>query len=58
MQKDKSSSHSQLGSLPRFFKHGDRPWQALIILISALVIILMLAIGGMLWFLPCANRQP
>jgi phosphate transport system permease protein len=56
MQKDKSSSHSRLGSLRRFFQHGDRPWQVLIILISALVIILMLAIGGMLWFQSAGAR--
>ena len=49
MQKGKSSSRSQIGSLQRIFQHGDRPWQGLIIVISALVIILMLAIGGMLW---------
>ena len=49
MQKGKSSSHSRLGSLQRVFQHGDRPWQGLIIVISALVIVLMLAIGGMLW---------
>ena len=33
----------------RFFQHGDRPWQGLIVLISVLVIVLMLGIGGMLW---------
>ena len=49
MQKDKLPSRSQVGSLQRIFQHGDRPWQGLIIAISALVIILMLAIGGMLW---------
>ena len=49
MQKSKSSPHSQPGSLPRLFQHGDRPWRALIILISILVVILMLAIGAMLW---------
>jgi phosphate transport system permease protein len=49
MQKSKSSSRSPLGSLPRLFQHGDRPWQGVIVLISALVIILMLSIGGMLW---------
>jgi phosphate transport system permease protein len=49
MQKGKFSSRSQVGSLQRIFQHGDRPWQGLIIIISALVITLMLAIGGMLW---------
>jgi phosphate transport system permease protein len=56
MQKDKLSSHSRFGSFPRFFQHGDRPWLALIIIISALVIILMLAIGGMLWFQSAGAR--
>jgi len=49
MQKNRSSSRSQLGSLQRLFQHGDRPWQGVIILVSALVIILMITIGGMLW---------
>jgi phosphate transport system permease protein len=49
MQKGKFSSRSQVGSLQRIFQHGDRPWQGLIIIISVFVIILMLAIGGMLW---------
>ncbi len=49
MQKSKSSPRSRRGSLRRVFQHGDRPWQGVIILISVLVIILMLAIGGMLW---------
>ena len=49
MQKSKFSSRSRSGSLPRLFQHGDRPWRGVIILISGLVIILMLSIGGMLW---------
>ncbi len=49
MQKSKSTSRSRLGGLQQIFQHGDRPWQGLIIIISALVIILMLAIGGLLW---------
>jgi len=49
MQKIKSPSRSQSGSLLRLFQHGDRPWRGVIILISALVIVLMLSIGGMLW---------
>jgi phosphate transport system permease protein len=40
----------------RFFQHGDRPWQGLIALISILVIVLMLAIGGMLWSRSGASR--
>src|SRR5262249_3246094 len=38
--------------LARFQKnihHGDRPWQVLIIIASALVTILIIAIGVMLW---------
>ena len=31
------------------FQHGDRPWYGLIILVSVGVIVLMLAIGWMLW---------
>ena len=56
MQKSKSSSRSRLGSLQRVFQHGDRPWQGLLIFISALVIILMLAIGGMLWVKSASAR--
>jgi phosphate transport system permease protein len=33
----------------RLFQHGDRPWQGLLIAVSALVLVLMLAIGWMLW---------
>lgn len=35
--------------LQRFFQHGDRPWQGLIISVATLVILLMAAIGWMLW---------
>jgi phosphate transport system permease protein len=56
MLKSKSSSRSRLGSLSRFFQHGDRPWQGVIILISILVIILMLSIGGMLWVQSAGTR--
>jgi phosphate transport system permease protein len=56
MLKIKSSSRSCLGSLSRVFQHGDRPWQCIIILISVLVIILMLAIGGMLWVQSAGTR--
>jgi phosphate transport system permease protein len=37
--------------------HGDRPWQGLIILFSAVVIILMVAIGGMLWVKSAGARN-
>ncbi len=33
----------------RLTEHGDRPWQGLLILISVLVVVLMFAIGFMLW---------
>lgn len=49
MQKSRSYSQSWPGRLEEIFQHGDRPWLGLIIVISAFVIILMLAIGGMLW---------
>jgi phosphate transport system permease protein len=39
------------------FQHGDRPWQGLIIVISAIVIFLMLAIGGMLWVDSAGSRS-
>src|SRR3990172_10569447 len=35
--------------LQRIFQHGDRPWQGLIMLVSVLVIVVMAAIGWMLW---------
>ncbi len=57
MQKGKLPSRSQIGSLPRIFQHGDRPWQGLIIIISGLVIVLMLAIGGMLWVRSAGARN-
>lgn len=38
-----------LKRLNEFLAHGDRPWQGLLGLISILVLILMLAIGWMLW---------
>ena len=42
--------------LKRFFQHGDRLWQGLIILASALVFVLMLAVGWMLWSRSAASR--
>ena len=56
MQKGKSSSRSRLGNLQKVFQHGDRPWQGLVIVISVLVIVLMLAIGGMLWIRSAGAR--
>jgi phosphate transport system permease protein len=45
----KTPEPNWLHRLRRIFQHGDRPWQGLIILVSVLVFVLMLAIGGMLW---------
>lgn len=49
MRKSKVYPRSRIGGLQKIFQHGDRPWQGLIILISVLVIILMIAVGGLLW---------
>jgi phosphate transport system permease protein len=38
-----------LGRLRELFQHGDLPWQSLLGLVSILVMVLMLAIGLMLW---------
>jgi len=46
----------QLKGLQRFFQHGDRLWQGLIILGSALVFVLMLSVGWMLWSHSAASR--
>jgi phosphate transport system permease protein len=56
MQKSKSSPRSWRAVLRRVFQHGDRPWQGVIILISVLVFILMLSIGGMLWVQSAGSR--
>ena len=51
MQKQTKFSPSQSWNarLSRILRHGDRPWQGLIISMSVLVLALMLAIGWMLW---------
>jgi phosphate transport system permease protein len=49
MQKSKSPGQIRLTGLQKILRHGDRPWQGLIIIVSALVIIIMMAVGGMLW---------
>jgi phosphate transport system permease protein len=49
MQKSRASSNAFNASLQRIFRHGDRPWQGLLILVAVLVVILMIAIGAMLW---------
>ena len=56
MQKSKLSPNARVGRLQRVFQHGDRPWQGLLILISALAIILMITIGGMLWVRSAGSR--
>jgi phosphate transport system permease protein len=44
-----SPKQNRLSPLRRSLQHGDRPWQGLLIVIAALVIVLMAAIGWMLW---------
>ena len=56
MQKSKLSSRSRPGSLPRLFQHGDRPWLGILLLVSVIIIILMLAVGGMLWIQSAGSR--
>ena len=38
-----------LGQISLFLQHGDLPWQAILIIVSLIIMILMLAIGWMLW---------
>jgi len=38
-----------LKKIRQLFNHGDRPWNGLIIIMSVIVLVLMLAIGYMLW---------
>ena len=49
MQITKSIPPPSSGRLQRLLKHGDRPWQMLIMAISAGVLILVVGIGFMLW---------
>ncbi len=51
MQKKNKLSPPQTwkARLSRTLRHGDRPWQTLIIAMSVLVLVLVLAIGWMLW---------
>ncbi len=49
MQITKSIPRPASGPLRRVFKHGDRPWQSLIMIASAAILILVLGIGFMLW---------
>ncbi len=49
MQSTKAIPRSTYSPLRRAFKHGDRPWQGLIVLVSILVLLLVLGIGWKLW---------
>jgi phosphate transport system permease protein len=49
MQSTKAIPRSSYSPLRRAFKHGDRPWQGLIVLVSILVLLLVLGIGWKLW---------
>jgi len=51
MQKQSKFTPSQSWNarLQRILRHGDRPWQGLIICMSLVVLVLMVAIGWMLW---------
>jgi phosphate transport system permease protein len=57
MRNSKLYSRPRIGNFQKIFQHGDRPWQGLIILIAALVILLMLTIGGMLWVRSAGARN-
>ncbi len=46
-----------LGRLKSGFQHGDRPWQALIISMALLILVLMVAIGWLLWQTSSDARQ-
>jgi phosphate transport system permease protein len=43
------SSRSLKTRLQYYLRHGDRPWQFLIISVSVLVLVLIIAIGWLLW---------
>jgi len=44
-----SSEPKFLRRLRDFFQHGDRPWRVLLILMSLLLLVMILAIGWLLW---------
>ena len=50
----KSSFMKKVGFLIR---HGDRPWQSLIVAMTVLTLVLMLAIGWLLWDRSASARQ-
>lgn len=39
----------KFSQLNRFLRHGDRPWEALIMSMAALVLLIILAVGWLLW---------
>jgi phosphate transport system permease protein len=49
IQKEEKTSNRTLHGINRLFRHGDIPWNILLITMGALVIILMAAIGWLLW---------
>ncbi len=49
MEKKPSVASAWKTKLQRLFKHGDNPWQGTLISISALTVLLTIAIGWMLW---------
>jgi phosphate transport system permease protein len=46
---DISPKRAGITRLAHMLKHGDRPWQGLIISMTALVLVIMVAIGWLLW---------
>ena len=40
-----------------FLRHGDRPWQTIIIAMAFLVLLIVVAIGGLLWVNSSNARQ-
>jgi phosphate transport system permease protein len=49
MKKPLNQKRSFFQKVYQKLNHGDRPWQGLLVIISLFIIILMLAIGYMLW---------
>ncbi len=50
----KESLYKRIGKILR---HGDRPWQAIIIAMALIVLLIILAIGGLLWVDSSNARQ-
>lgn len=49
MENHSKSNKQALKRFEKVIEHGDRPWQGLLIFVSIAVILLMVAIGYMLW---------